>query len=135
MKHLWTIGYEHCDRIDKKDEIRLKIQNSKNPKKMFIEKDWVSILPQYFGSSFKTRDSSLLKLIQEQEVCFSKLSASFWDEHCSSRRLFELDLFAFQITINCRIELCWSPKTRKMTKIHEIFRKSNKQKCRSQKVP
>ena len=56
---------------------------------------------------------SLLLREQEQEACYSKLSASFWGEPFSSRRLFELDLFAFQITNNNKIELCQSMITEK----------------------
>ena len=43
----------------------------------------------------------------------------------SSQRLFELDVFAFQITSNNKNQLCQSPKTGITAKIKEIFRKSN----------
>ena len=97
--------------------------------------NWVLMLSQYFGSSFKTRSAPimirlLLEPIYEQGACFLKRSASFWNESFSSKRLFELDLFTFEITSNNKIELCQSPKTGKTMKTREIFWKSkNQKKC------
>ena len=95
--------------------------------------NWVLMLSQYFGSSFKTRSAPImirlfLEPIYEQGACFLKRSASFWNESFSSKRLFELDLFTFEITSNNKIELCQSPKTGKTMKTREIFWKSKNQK-------
>ena len=71
----------------------------------------------YFYSSFKNKGHGF----QSDLLHFG---ASFF----SSRRLFILDLFAFQINRNNKIELCLSSKTGKTAKILEIFSKFKKPK-------